>query len=43
MFTSGYLPFQGQKEEVFERIRSAGYHFEHEEFKEVSDDCKDLI
>lgn len=44
MFMSGYLPFQGQgQEEVFQRIRDAGYHFEHEEFQQVSEEAKDLI
>lgn len=41
---SGYLPFQGANAaEVFRKIKEADYHFEHAEFKAVSDECKDLI
>jgi len=41
---SGYLPFQGNSAaEVFRKIKEADYHFNHEEFKSVSDECKDLI
>lgn len=33
VFMSGYLPFQGSdRNEVFEKIRNADYHFKHEEF-----------
>jgi len=28
---------------VFEKIKSGKYHFNHEEFNEVSSECKDLI
>ena len=41
---SGYLPFQGESAPVvFKKIKEADYHFNHEEFKTVSDECKDLI
>jgi len=41
---SGYLPFQGKNAaEVFRKIQNAEYHFNHEEFKSVSGECKDLI
>ena len=40
----GYLPFQGNSAaEVFRKIKEADYHFNHEEFKTVSEECKDLI
>ena len=40
----GYLPFQGlSAADVFKKIKEANYHFDHEEFKIVSDECKDLI
>ena len=41
---SCYLPFQGAgATDVFEKIKSVKFHFDHEEFKMVSDECKDLI
>jgi serine/threonine protein kinase len=41
---SGYLPFQGtNNREVFTRIKSADFHFDHKEFDSISNDCKDLI
>lgn len=41
---SGYLPFQGSNNrDVFARIKSADFHFDHKEFKLVSNECKDLI
>lgn len=41
---SGYLPFQGQKrEEVFSKIKEGSFHFNHPEFKIISDECKELI
>jgi calcium-dependent protein kinase len=44
VFMSGYLPFQGQdRNEVFEKIKNADYHFKHEEFQIVSEEVKDLI
>jgi calcium-dependent protein kinase len=44
VLVSGYLPFQGSKnDEVFGRIKSADYHFDHKEFDKVSNECKDLI
>ena len=40
----GYLPFQGQNAaEVFRKIKEADFHFNHAEFVEVSEECKDLI
>ena len=44
VFMSGYLPFQGEnRNDVFSKIQSAKYHFNHAEFKVVSDEAKDLI
>jgi len=44
VLVSGYLPFQGSKNvEVFGRIKSADFHFDHKEFDKVSKQCKDLI
>ena len=41
---SGYLPFQGQDpREVFDKIKSADFHFNHIEFAMISEECKDLI
>ena len=41
---SGYLPFQGSNAaEVFRKIKEANYHFNHDEFNSISDECKDLI
>lgn len=41
---SGYLPFQGpNKFEVFKKILSGKYHFNHKEFEKVSPEGKDLI
>jgi calcium-dependent protein kinase len=41
---SGYLPFQGNNShEVFRKIKEAEFHFSHQEFNSVSDNCKDLI
>ena len=41
---SGYLPFQGNKAaEVFRKIKTGDFHFNHVEFNTVSDECKDLI
>ena len=41
---SGYLPFQGtNSHEVFRKIKEADFHFNHEEFKSISAECKDLI
>ena len=41
---SGYLPFQGKNTAmIFERIRLASSHFNHSEFSQISEDCKDLI
>ena len=41
---SGYLPFQGDnRAEVFSKIAEGRYHFNHKEFKMVSNDAKELI
>ena len=40
---SGYLPFQGQMFEVFRKIRDGDFHFNHVEFRMISEECKDLI
>ena len=40
---SGYLPFQGQIFEVFRKIREGDFHFDHPEFRMISEECKDLI
>ena len=40
---SGYLPFQGNVNEVFRKIKDGDYHFNHNEFNFISDDGKDLI
>ena len=33
ILVSGYLPFYSEdRDEVFEKIRTASYHFEHKEF-----------
>lgn len=44
VFMSGYLPFQGaNRDEVFSKIRGGKFHFNHEEFTEVSQEAKELI
>jgi hypothetical protein len=41
---SGKVPFPGRNEmEIIGNVIKGEYHFEHEAFKKVSDDCKDLI
>ena len=41
---SGYLPFQGtNNKDVYERIKTADFHFDHDEFANISSECKDLI
>jgi len=41
---SGFLPFQGDSsKKVYEKILKADFHFKHKEFKDVSNECKDLI
>jgi len=41
---SGYLPFSGRTAiEVFEKVKMARYTFDHDEFKLISDEGKDLI
>jgi len=41
---SGYLPFQGDnRNEVFEKIASAKFHFNHNEFKQCSELVLDFI
>lgn len=41
---SGYLPFQGDnRNEVFEKISNAKFHFSHDEFKQCSELVLDFI
>ena len=41
---SGYYPFNGSSQnEVFEKIKSGDFNFDHSEFDKVTDECKDLI
>ena len=44
MLLCGEPPFQGNsEEEIFEKIKKCDYNFKPAEFKDVSDNCKDLI
>lgn len=44
VFMSGYLPFQGEnRNDVFYKITNGKYHFNHPEFKVVSEEAIDLI
>ena len=44
VFMSGYLPFQGQsRNEVFHKISTGKYHFNHVEFKSCSASVISLI
>jgi calcium-dependent protein kinase len=41
---SGYLPFQAKTTpQIFEKIQKGSFHFDHKEFKLVSEESKDLI
>ena len=41
---SGYLPFNGHnRRNVFKKICHGNFHFDHREFKKVSNEGKDLI
>ena len=41
---SGILPFQGDSiAELNEKIQSGEYKTDHENFKDVSEECKDLL
>ena len=41
---SGKVPFPGRNElEIIGNVIKGEYHFDHDAFKVVSDDCKDLI
>jgi hypothetical protein len=41
---SGKVPFPGKNEiEIIGNVIKGEYHFNHEAFKMVSDECKDLI
>lgn len=41
---SGKVPFPGRTElEIISNVIKGEFHFNHEAFKNVSDDCKDLI
>jgi len=40
----GYLPFQADSEAVLQRkVLKGDYHFNHDEFGAISEECKDLI
>jgi calcium-dependent protein kinase len=44
ILVSGYLPFfSDDRDEVFRKIQTADFHFDHNEFKSVSEECKTLI
>ena len=44
MLLAGYPPFIGEnEEEIFENIKKCNYSLNTEEFKNVTDNCKDLI
>lgn len=44
VFMSGYLPFQGKNQrQVFDKIQSGKFHFNHPEFKVCSEEVMDLI
>jgi calcium-dependent protein kinase len=44
MLLCGEPPFQGSsEEEIFQKIKKCEYSFKPQEFKDVSDNCKDLI
>ena len=44
MLLAGYPPFQGENEdEIFENIKKCNYSLSKNEFKYVTDNCKDLI
>jgi len=41
---SGKVPFPGRDErEIITNVIKGTFHFEHEAFKNVSEECKDLI
>lgn len=41
---SGKVPFPGRNElEIISNVVKGEFHFNHDAFKTVSDDCKDLI
>jgi serine/threonine protein kinase len=41
---SGKVPFPGRNElEIISNVVRGEFHFNHDAFKSVSDDCKDLI
>ena len=44
VFMSGYLPFQGDsRNDVFHKIQTGKYHFNHPEFNDISAEAKSLI
>jgi len=41
---SGKVPFPGRNElEIIGNVIKGDFHFNHDSFKQVSEDCKDLI
>jgi len=41
---SGKVPFPGRNElEIISNVIKGEFHFNHEAFKDISADCKDLI
>jgi serine/threonine protein kinase len=41
---SGKVPFPGRDErEIITNVIKGQFHFDHDAFKNVSEDCKDLI
>lgn len=44
LMVSGYLPFQGEnRNQVYKKIQTAQFHFNHKEFDMVSEEAKALI
>lgn len=44
LMVSGYLPFQGEnRNQMYKRIQTASFHFNHKEFEKVSEEAKSLI
>ena len=44
LLVSGYLPFQGEnRSHIYQRIKTAQFHFNHKEFDSVSEEAKSLI
>eukprot|EP00746_Dinoflagellata_sp_MGD_P007591 gnl/MRDRNA2_/MRDRNA2_115046_c0_seq1.p1 gnl/MRDRNA2_/MRDRNA2_115046_c0~~gnl/MRDRNA2_/MRDRNA2_115046_c0_seq1.p1 ORF type:complete len:530 (+),score=113.82 gnl/MRDRNA2_/MRDRNA2_115046_c0_seq1:81-1670(+) len=43
LLVSGVMPWQGSESQIITQIRSGDFHFNHEPFRYISEDCKDLI